>query len=216
MPLAIVVYFLWPSKADYCIRLRWIKAYQGQTWSDAEQGLAVSLSYLGAGLPSEQKQALINHVTDSDFDLHLDHADFSDDALKAMLPILDSLRNTDEYNENKSIDLGRLLDAMLYNTRNYYLITGAEATVKEVKKKFISNDDLKFYLSKSEVASGDSVLHFRKSGFHMLHLRRIYARHGTAGISCDCCNAERSVAFCFLRKKRHADYSDTIASWEIW
>ena len=115
------------------IHLRWSKAYPDEDWSKVRTGLIWSLSYLGAALPTGSFDAAATRQDSSHFELKLDEVGFSPKALKALHPIVEELKQSEEYQKQGSIDLGRFLMLTVYSSWNYYTITDVPRSLQEFK-----------------------------------------------------------------------------------
>jgi hypothetical protein len=146
------------GKHSHSIRLRWVKAYPGEQWKDVETGLLWSLSFLGAELPPGD--SLIVREDSAVFMLDLDRAGFSAAAIEALVPVLDSLKNSQEYETKGAIDLGRFVMVTEGSSWNYYAITGVPATYREFLRLHPQTRPVEFHLRVSSVADHQRLIRY--------------------------------------------------------
>ena len=150
-----------PRKEKQTIRLRWVPSHEAQQWSDVRTGVAWSLSYLGAQLPKGSLDSTLVRVDSSTFDLHLERAGFSEEALKTLSIILDSLKQSGEYRSLQSVDLGRFLVLTLHSSWHYYAITGAKKYFADFKDTYdLKPARLEYPLTVSGVAHHHRIIRF--------------------------------------------------------
>ena len=150
------------APVDYTIRLRWIKSYESESWSDVRTGLIWSFSYLGAALPAGSFDAAVARADSSHFTLDCAKIGFSGQALAAILPMLEQMRQSDEYPRMGGIDLGRFLMFVQQSSWHYYALTGVPETVQAFEQQYFQNGVLHFRLSKSGVARQQRLIRYAK------------------------------------------------------
>jgi hypothetical protein len=144
------------------INLKWNKAYEGEDWDNMRTGILWSLSFLGAALPEGSLNKAIEFKQDTfHFTLHVDRLGFNKAAEDALILIIDSLKQSEEYTKTGSIDVARFFVLTLHSTYHYYAITGAEQTLQQFKDNHPFASPKKFLLLNSGVAK-----HNRKITFH--------------------------------------------------
>jgi hypothetical protein len=117
-----------PDSDPVRVPLRWVRAFDGDTFERAEAGLRWSLALLGAA-PSD---ALLVDVEvgpdEARFALDLGSAGFPDAARPHVDAAVAPLLASEEVALRGTMDLGRFLTLTLHSPGRYYAITGACAT----------------------------------------------------------------------------------------
>ncbi len=85
------------------------------------------------------------------FILHLEYAGFSNEALKSMDVILDTLKESSEYKNTGAIDMGRFIMVTQNSSWHYYEITGVCKQLSDFKLKYNMNNEKQFMVSNSGV-----------------------------------------------------------------
>lgn len=145
-------------KEDYqqLLQLKWNKAYEEDTIDKAVIGLQWALSYVGANTPSKTNSIT---VTDNLISLNLNNLGFSEAAKKAFEKLEIQIIDTEAYNKNKSIDLGRFVTLLLGSPEIYYTLIETPKTLGELKENYILNPK-KGYINNSSIAHVDRVISF--------------------------------------------------------
>ncbi|MEO6167369.1 MAG: hypothetical protein ABIO46_05910 [Chitinophagales bacterium] len=141
------------------INLRWIPAYEEESWDDVRTGLLWSFSFLGASLPPGSFDASVNWVNDQVFTCDFSKLGFNQEALLSLQVIFDRLKDSEEYKRKGGIDLGRLLMLTVYSSHHYYRITGKNQTYSSVEEFYLSDSVLQFVITNSAVATDDRLIH---------------------------------------------------------
>ena len=143
------------------IELRWVRAYPAESWDQVRTGIAWSLSFLGAKLPTGSLDRVVRRHDESHFRLELAPAAFTPRALDELGTTIQRLKDTDEYRQQGSLDLGRFLALGVYGAWQYYRVTGAEPTYAALADAYgISAFDT-FPLVHSYVAKNERRLRVR-------------------------------------------------------
>ena len=153
-----------PNDAEqYTLQVRWCKAYPAEQWLNIRQGIAWTLSYLGATLPKNAIYRTIKSTEDpSIVELNFAQAGFSPTALHALKTILDSLKRTAEYDRFCSIDLGRLVVLTVHSPHHYYRITGMPRSLASFRSLHeMDKGVLQFPVVRSSIATGNRIVEFK-------------------------------------------------------
>jgi len=121
---------------DLTIRLRWVKAYEGETRVNVVTGLMWNLSYLGATLPKGSVAAGIVWDSESECMVDVSKLGFSGAALEAWRTLFRELKASEEYGVNNSIDIGRFVMLTLNSSYHYCAITGASRRLADYMSKY--------------------------------------------------------------------------------
>ncbi len=156
--------YLHQSHADSVpeITLEWHKAYPDQNFKIVKLGLLWSLSYLGAELPKNDLDSAIQFKDSCTFNLCYNKLGFNKSAIKALNIICDSLKKSDEYKKNKSIDLSRFIVLTLYSPFHYYQITQALPNLQQFIKKYQLENPEYFGVTNSTVSKSHRFIKFSK------------------------------------------------------
>lgn len=148
----------------YSIHLRWVKAYETETFAEVELGLQWSLSFLGAQLPRETWPAALQFVNEEIFILDLRQVGFSPTTLNRMKVILDRLKASDEYAQKGAVDLARLLVLSVHSSWHYYQLTQAPASLSLFLQQQNATVLDSFPILLSSIATAPRLIRFHASG----------------------------------------------------
>jgi len=153
------------SDEDLIIRLRWVPSYQSEDNLAVEKGLKWVLSYLGALLPINTIHKTFEWENDRILKLNLATAGFSPKAQQVWRKLLKRYKNSTEYKELGSLDIGRFVMLSFNASWHYYAITGASRTFPEIKNKYNFSENKYFVLppGRSGVTSGLRIVHTAKA-----------------------------------------------------
>ncbi len=165
------------TEPELSIVLRWHKGYSAETAADAETALKWTLSYLGAALPAGSFKQTVSWVSLYEMQLNLAQAGFSENAQGYLKQLLHLLRTSDEYQQKKSIDLGRFIALTIGSSNHYYAITGAAGLFSLYPPQYIY-DTTKVALTKSTVSKVHRLIEVPYAGAGALGLSYI-AHEGT-------------------------------------
>jgi len=149
-----------PPAPDFRLRLRWVPDDFGLDWSGARTGLAWTLSNLGAGLPAGSLDLSITALNETDFELDLSLVGFSDEALDALLILLEEFRASEAYGAQGGIDLGRFVMLTLGSSWHYYAITGAAPDIETYQQEHPFETPLSFSVLESCISLGQRGVAF--------------------------------------------------------
>lgn len=157
--LLISVSFL--SKKDRTLNLHYTINYSGDNWQKNKTGFLWALSYLGAELPKGSFDKSITWQDSATFNINFDKLGFSEKALSAIEGILDSLKNTEQYQKTKRTDLGHFVAITIGCSWHYYAITGASKTYDDFLKEHPLIKEQRFFVTHSTVAKHNRLLKFK-------------------------------------------------------
>lgn len=147
----------------YVISFRWIKSYEAEQWSNVRTGLIWSFSFLGAELPAGSFDASVNWLSENKFRCDLSKLGFNISALEALSVITDKIKESEEYQKNGAVDIGRFLMLTLYSSHHYYKITGVFSSLHSFKDLHSFNNPLLFAVTNSGVALNDRLIKINAS-----------------------------------------------------
>jgi hypothetical protein len=171
--------------ADYnpwSISLRWIPAYQDESWDHVRTGLLWSFSFLGATLPAGSFDASVTWKNDRLFTCDFSKLGFKKEALLSLQVIFDRLKASEEYSAKGGIDLGRLLMLTIYSSNHYYRITGMHASYNTLNELHLSDSILQLALTHSAVASENRMINM-PAAINSASLAFYSASEGTGSIA---------------------------------
>ena len=143
------------------IRLKWNKAYPKESYGNVRTGMLWSFSFLGAHLPKGCYDKAILTKDSSLFEIKIDELGFSENAKQALAVICDSIKKTDSYRKNNSIDLSRFFVLTLHSSWHYYKITGVYNTLTEFNTQYKMGDAKNFGVTKSMVSHHDRLIRIK-------------------------------------------------------
>lgn len=142
------------------VPLRWVRAYDGDSWERARAGLWWQLGNLGA-LPPVGEPAIQVHEQDPDavrFTLDLGQVGLSADASAALVEASAFVAETDEVRLFGGLDLGAYALRTLYEPWTYYVVTGACRDAADWREARTGGAPLAEYaITKSLLLDGDRL-----------------------------------------------------------
>ena len=155
--------------------------YEADNWTNAKTGLLWTLSFLGAELKRNSFDSAIKWIDSTKFTLDFTRVGFSENSLKALKIISDSLKNTNEYFSKNAIDLGAFVSLVLGSSTHYYKITNADAEISQKLKMYANRQPVIFPVTKSLVSKHTRVLKLYTQGKYTNWL--FIAEEGTGDIT---------------------------------
>lgn len=142
------------------VPLRWVRAYDGDSWERARAGLWWQLGNLGA-LPPVGEPGILVQEQDADavrFTLDLGQVGLSDDAEDALVAASAFVAEADEVRLFGGLDLGVYFLRTLYEPWTYYSVTGACGDVADWRQARTGGDPVAEYaITKSLLLAGDRL-----------------------------------------------------------
>lgn len=166
--VSITCIFLFSCKnekeTNATLNLEFTKVYEIDTWKNAQTGLLWTLSFLGAELKKDSLEHAITRIDSTKFNLDLSKLGFSEDGLKALTLICDSLKKTEEYKFKNAVDLGAFVSLALGSSEHYYSITVSERDLFKVLSKYKDQQPIIFPVTKSLISKHTRVLKLYTNG----------------------------------------------------
>ncbi len=140
---------------NYRVNLRWVKSYEQKNPEKVSKGILWALAFSGAELPKKSIKKGIFYNNDMIFKLDFKQLGFDNKPLKAWSKLIVFAKNTEEYKNFGSIDIGRFLVFTVYSFWHYYQITGVPKSFKEFINGSLNNAKIQeFPVTNSCVANG--------------------------------------------------------------
>lgn len=159
---------LYSTITELKIQLKWNKAYTDDSIDKSLIGLKWALSFVGATLPTNNENIIVSN--DTLIDINLKKLGFSIQAEQKVIELVNKIKKSEEYQKNKSVDMGRFVSLLLGSSRDYYEIIGTPSTLKQL----LANYQLlpsKGYINNSMVASTHRLVQFSKqNGLNQLYI----------------------------------------------
>lgn len=149
---------------DHTLNLEFTKQYEIDNWENARTGLLWTLSFLGADLKKDSLQHAIIRRDSIKFKLDLSKVGFSKKAIEALVVIIDSLKQTQEYKIKSTIDLGAFVSLLIGSSELYYKITDAESDLSVKLKKYLGEEPIIFPVTNSLISKHTRVLKMYTKG----------------------------------------------------
>ncbi|MFT3793554.1 hypothetical protein [Flavobacterium sp.] len=147
------------------LTLQWNKAYAEDTIDKSAIGLQWALSYCGAMLPNAPYAI---EVGQDQIILHPEELGFNAQALQKIKTLHDKIRSSDEYQKNKSIDLGRYIALLIGAPEHYYQITGVPEKFSDLLSQYQLQPEIG-YVNHSGVSRVHRKIQFSQpNGLHQL------------------------------------------------
>lgn len=124
---------------DHTIRLRWFPGAFDQSKEEVRTGFAWTLSSLGAMLPAGSMDQVMIELDENLFEIDLSHAGFSEEALGALNVVLTRLKNSQAYQVNNYIEMGRFIMLTLNSSNHYYEITQVPKNLNDFRSRYAFN-----------------------------------------------------------------------------
>ncbi|WP_053990977.1 hypothetical protein [Mangrovimonas sp. TPBH4] len=136
--------------------LKWNKSYNDDSIDKAKIGLEWTLSYLGATLPHENSGISIegNIII-----IDIMKLGFEGFAEQKLLQLLEVLKNSSEYQQTNTIDLGRFVSLLLGASEHYYQIVGTPETLDELLQPYQLLPD-RGYIDNSIISNQHRIIEF--------------------------------------------------------
>ncbi len=152
-------------ETDTSINLKWSKAYSEDSIDKSLIGLKWALSYMGAVLPKSNTGFIVNN---NRIIMDLEKVGFNDNALKKLLILSNKIKNTSEYKQNNSVDIGRYVTLLLGASEHYYEILEIPNTLNEILNQYHLLPE-KGYVNNSGVSLEHRIIQFsEQNGFNQL------------------------------------------------
>ncbi len=145
------------------INLKWYKSYPTESWEIVRKGMLWSFSYLGASLPKDSFDVSIRFSDSTTFEINLNKLGFNKKALENLTLICDTIKKSEDYRINNSIDLSRFFLLTLYSPYHYYKITGVEKHLNNFSSKYKLRKSNVFGITASSVSNEHRKIKFSKS-----------------------------------------------------
>lgn len=186
----------YPRPASTSIDVYFTKNYSSDSWDNARRGLLWTFSFLGAELPPNSFDKSITWRDSNHFTLQLNTLGFTDEALKILTLINDSIKQLPEYKTHQAIALGQYVSILIGSSRHYYAITGVNKSFEELNAKHNPKNMLTYPVYKSSVSKKLRVLRIYPSR----HIRDFLfvAEEGSGDILKGTFNAETREVFDFM------------------
>lgn len=152
----------------YEINLKWIKAYPKQNFETVKLGMLWSFSYMGAMLPKNCLDSAITFIDSSTFQIKFEKLGFNKAAIEALAVICDSLKKSEEYKTNQSLDMSKFFVLTLYSPYHYYKITQCANTLNDFIKQHNLLNPMQFGVTVSMVSKGHRLIKFTKDTTNVL------------------------------------------------
>ena len=142
-----------PNKS---LNLKWNKAYQNDDIDKSVIGLKWALSYIGSKLPKNLKGI---NIINSTISIDINAIGLSENAIDKLNTLHQKIINSDEYQANKNIDLGRYVSLLLGASNHYYEIIGTPKTLRQLLNKYSLKPE-KGYVNNSAVSLEHRIIQF--------------------------------------------------------
>lgn len=149
------------------INLKWNKAYPEDTIEKSESGLKWGLSYLGAN-SIDKGIVITNNLLMLDVDL----VGFKEAAEENLNILHEAIQNSEEYQRNNNIDLGRYISLLIGSSDHYYAITGVAENLDDLLDQYTLYPE-QGYINQSSVSFLDRIIEFSKQ----IDLNQVFIAH---------------------------------------
>lgn len=154
-------------ETDSSINLKWNKAYPNDSIDKSLIGLKWALSYCGAILPSSINGFIISENT---ITIDVKKLGFTQNAENKLVILHSKIINSEEYQTNNAIDLGRYVSLLIGASEHYYQIAGTPSTLNEILNQYTLLPQ-KGYVNNSAVSLEHRIIQFsEQNSFNQVFL----------------------------------------------
>lgn len=155
---AVIVVSCKEKKEPVNINLSYTINFEGDSIDDKRNGLKWALSYLGASLKENSFDTFCIQKKNNIISVNFEELGFSEQALPVLGELCDSLKNTEEYKDKNSIDIGAFIALTIGVSKHYYAITNVFPTYKNFKDNYFNGKEKEFAVVKSSVTHNNRKL----------------------------------------------------------
>jgi len=155
------------EKGDDSLVLRWNKAYADDDINKSLIGLKWALSYIGAKLPSD-----VSGVYSNGNRIYVDSKaiGLSENAQVLLNRLHQKIKNSQEYQQQQTIDLGRYVTLLLGASEHYYALTGVPEQLDVLMSHYTLQPE-KGYVDNSGVSLEHRIIRFsEQNGLNQVFL----------------------------------------------
>ncbi|WP_310380914.1 hypothetical protein [Flavobacterium sp.] len=152
---------------SFDINLKWNKAYPDDSIDKSVIGLKWALSYLGAKLP---KNLIGISYSNAIISMNINQLGFNENAVEKLSLLNIKIKESQEYKNTNTIDLGRFVSLLLGSSEHYYQISGTPNRLEELLGNYILKPE-KGYVNNSGVSLEHRIIKFSEQvGFNQVFL----------------------------------------------
>jgi hypothetical protein len=142
------------------IQLKWNPSYSNEEMSDALIGLNWALSSIGGKNTHSSTNGF--QVSDQIITLYLPQIAFSSIGYTSIFSLHAAIQNSEEYIQNKHIDLGRYVTLLLGSSAHYYRIVDMPLHLRDLISKYQIQYD-HGYINNSSISGNHRIIAFSKT-----------------------------------------------------
>lgn len=143
------------SENEISINLKWNKSYEDDSIEKARMGLSWCYSMLGARILN----SLVLPQTNEIISVDIKQIGFNENSINKIKILHEKIKNTQEYQLNNSIDLGRYISLLIGASEHYYTITNVPENLDEILSNYELNPS-KGYVNNSTVSLKHRVIEY--------------------------------------------------------
>lgn len=144
-----------PEKESVAINLAWHKSYPEDSIEKATIGLYWCLSMVGAKVLNSAVIPLKNSI----FKVDINSIALNENAVSTLTVLHQKIKETEAYQQKKSIDLGRYISLLIGASEHYYAITNVPENLDEILSNY-SLQTSKGYVNNSSVSFKHRVIEY--------------------------------------------------------
>lgn len=172
--LGIFVFFsFYLNRNDAVIIVKWNKSHKNEKLFEAETGLKWALSNVGASILNKENIKVNVKDKETDFEtitIDVSKMGFNENAEKLFCRLHQKIKDSEEYETNNSIDLGRYVALILGSSEHYYALIETPKTLEEITKNYTLLPE-KGYVNNSTVSKVHRIIQYsEQKQFNQLFL----------------------------------------------
>ncbi|MDY8138867.1 hypothetical protein [Aquimarina sp. 2201CG5-10] len=149
------------NEKDYVINLKWNKSYPSDTIKKNSIALKWCLSFLGSHIATDTTLTGFN-ISNETITLKVDQLGFSKKASDYLAQLNWKLKQTEEYQQNNAIDLGRYIALTIGSSYHYYKVVEIPQKLEDYKSLY-KFDSISGYIDNSSISLVDRIISFTKN-----------------------------------------------------
>ena len=156
----VLLFFFSCSPKDDVLVLQWHKAYKTDSLEKNLTGLKWCFTYLGATFASDSIVPGLK-TTETTIRIQLDRLGLPENAQKHLRILHAQCKETEEYQKNGGIDIGRYIALTIGSSYNYYKIAAVPEQLENFRSAY-SFESVQGYIDNSSISNVDRVISFAK------------------------------------------------------
>lgn len=142
-------------ETDNTINLKWNKSYEDDSVENAVLGLSWCYSHVGAQILNSIVLPNSNNIITAD----ITQLGFNENAIEHLEILHQKIKNSPEYEQNNTVDLGRYVSLLIGASEHYFAITNVPYDLNDILSNYQLNTD-KGYIDNSSVSLKHRIIEY--------------------------------------------------------